>query len=848
MRRYARGLLLLAVAIVVPHSARNDETPRTSGDWTTQEWPMRGQNPNNLRMSRVEFENPGAPTCNCRIGSITLCNQLPVRFCLSFQQYSTCDAGASMAWDGAFGGPATEYVPQADMQNRGFGWMFSLQGTSADVWELATGRFAGSAQMPCAMGGTPSIFVDDDEAWLACASWGRCGRFYLINFELTPTRVVQVGNTTTITNPTAAFRQSLSMELANDRRIVTHPVCPGSGLLNWFLVDEERKDCTKCASNVYRIAFNFDNRVLQETWRVPLQIGSGLNKPLPKGQAPPPAQEVYFATTAPVVRGDDLLVVGGRRINDDNSLSNESALFAFDPRTGAQYWVYKMFGRIIEPDPVILDNDVIIFGTDRGRVTALQHVRTSSGAATVTDTAAPTSQEQPFGGTGTGSGFGYAVRWETSDNSRLRDHPLPFNTPEAVAEVALYGPAVDRARRYAYFGGSDGRVHRFQINDGAVYSSRKLLNYFVGRWTLQGNASFFTTNERDGNGEPVIRTCAINSAPAISQNDLLFVKVGSRNMDSNINSSFLMVLSAPDLTCNPNLSDNPSALQVVPGQAVFRGGSVASWATPGVTTPPGSNVTVIENCRDNFLVPKVNGGFTAQLGTYTWDTSNDSCRIVNPEFGGVALGGWYVYQWIEAYQTHAIIMIDFLDNFGRQQLPGYFLKRNPSGDEQLFNLHVNEDIGGVGIAEGFVMATDRSGAVVAIPSNRRPSGGGGFGSSSGPPGYLYVTPYVSSSPTYSNPAPPDGGPALVYPNPFDPDKAVDGVLKILNLPAGAQVEIATLANERVLVLTAGAEYRVLWDGRNGAGQPVAAGPYYYTVTYPEPGRPPQTGRFLLIRR
>ncbi|MEK7766509.1 MAG: hypothetical protein AAB368_09745, partial [bacterium] len=192
----------------------------------------------------------------------------------------------------------------------------------------------------------------------------------------------------------------------------------------------------------------------------------------------------------------------------------------------------------------------------------------------------------------------------------------------------------------------------------------------------------------------------------------------------------------------------------------------------------------------------------------------------------------------------------YVDNPGNN----FHLTRNPSNDDKLYDTRLDEDVGGVSLAEGFVFATDRGGNLLAIPSSERPESfpidlGAIADPLEVPP---YTTPYTDAMPTYPNPFDPNPGPpgrrpVAVYPTPFDPASAAGGVMKFINLPEGTRVEISTLDNERVIALTA-SNYRVLWNGRNAAGQPVAAGTYYYRIVFAEPGRPVQTGRITLIRK
>jgi hypothetical protein len=106
-------------------------------------------------------------------------------------------------------------------------------------------------------------------------------------------------------------------------------------------------------------------------------------------------------------------------------------------------------------------------------------------------------------------------------------------------------------------------------------------------------------------------------------------------------------------------------------------------------------------------------------------------------------------------------------------------------------------------------------------------------------------PFPPPHPGTGDEIPPGLGPIVVYPNPFDPAKAVGHVAKFKNLPDGAYVELYTLAYERVRKL-APANHRAEWDGTNEAGQPVATGIYLYKIFLPG-NVPPMTGRLALIR-
>jgi hypothetical protein len=69
---------------------------------------------------------------------------------------------------------------------------------------------------------------------------------------------------------------------------------------------------------------------------------------------------------------------------------------------------------------------------------------------------------------------------------------------------------------------------------------------------------------------------------------------------------------------------------------------------------------------------------------------------------------------------------------------------------------------------------------------------------------------------------------VVYPNPFNPDTAVNGTLKIQGVPPGATVNLYTVSGELVHRETATGAL-IEWDGKTLNGRVVATGIYYYVV-------------------
>ena len=69
---------------------------------------------------------------------------------------------------------------------------------------------------------------------------------------------------------------------------------------------------------------------------------------------------------------------------------------------------------------------------------------------------------------------------------------------------------------------------------------------------------------------------------------------------------------------------------------------------------------------------------------------------------------------------------------------------------------------------------------------------------------------------------------VVYPIPFNPEKAVGGTLKFKGMPDGAKVSIYTVAGELAIELKEenGMAY---WDGKNASGIMVSIGSYVYVI-------------------
>lgn len=86
---------------------------------------------------------------------------------------------------------------------------------------------------------------------------------------------------------------------------------------------------------------------------------------------------------------------------------------------------------------------------------------------------------------------------------------------------------------------------------------------------------------------------------------------------------------------------------------------------------------------------------------------------------------------------------------------------------------------------------------------------------------------------------------VVFPNPFNPDKAVNNKLKFLNVIPGSTIIITTLSGEYVTAKSA-SMIREEWDGKNSGNKPVSPGIYYYIIKNPANGVV-HVGKIFVVR-
>ncbi len=81
---------------------------------------------------------------------------------------------------------------------------------------------------------------------------------------------------------------------------------------------------------------------------------------------------------------------------------------------------------------------------------------------------------------------------------------------------------------------------------------------------------------------------------------------------------------------------------------------------------------------------------------------------------------------------------------------------------------------------------------------------------------------------YSQPKTISVGNVEIYPNPFNPETAVDGVMKFANMPGQSVITIYTLTGEIVMNFYSKNSV-VTWNGKNTNSRPVSPGVYYYVI-------------------
>ena len=89
---------------------------------------------------------------------------------------------------------------------------------------------------------------------------------------------------------------------------------------------------------------------------------------------------------------------------------------------------------------------------------------------------------------------------------------------------------------------------------------------------------------------------------------------------------------------------------------------------------------------------------------------------------------------------------------------------------------------------------------------------------------------------------------IAYPNPYRPGTAVDGKLKIINLPIDCTATIYNIAGEKIREIKEsdlGNLGWIDWDGKNDSSEPVARGVYLYVIIASDGSK--KIGKFGMIK-
>ena len=85
---------------------------------------------------------------------------------------------------------------------------------------------------------------------------------------------------------------------------------------------------------------------------------------------------------------------------------------------------------------------------------------------------------------------------------------------------------------------------------------------------------------------------------------------------------------------------------------------------------------------------------------------------------------------------------------------------------------------------------------------------------------------------------------VIYPNPYNPDTAVNGTLKFLNLKPGTLIQLFTVSGETVCNITT-KTVLTQWKGINMFGNKISPGIYFYMIKTSDDKR--YTGKIYVIK-
>jgi uncharacterized repeat protein (TIGR01451 family) len=90
------------------------------------------------------------------------------------------------------------------------------------------------------------------------------------------------------------------------------------------------------------------------------------------------------------------------------------------------------------------------------------------------------------------------------------------------------------------------------------------------------------------------------------------------------------------------------------------------------------------------------------------------------------------------------------------------------------------------------------------------------------------------------------GKVVVYPDPYNPNRAFGGTLKFENVVPGTSIQIYTVSGELVDSIETN-DIIAYWNGKNRYGDKVSAGIYYFVLTNPDSGSHMQGKIFLIYQ-
>lgn len=530
--------LMLCLVMMTAANVRSDESAaRTDPQygWQTQDWPMRGQNTMGEKHITTPFTNGPVPASSPSFGAPWK-YKLPTHFIPG-----TFPPGVYGPLGSLFEGPAATVA---------------LPATSGQGPQGVLVAFADSGVVLTGPIGTTSVF------WYGFTPF--CGPYIGTPILIPDATITRVGQTTSgdlhviglgsecpalvhmkFTYVTCSGKCSFPNPVINltPEQSIFHQSLQGSNVFKNapardgdVIYYASNNKCRFCGTHAPGTLYATSWRTLADIWTVPLQTGSGLTVPVPKGQPPPPAAEMFHATSGVAVNAD-LAVVGVEKYDSSDDATEGYALLAYNTKDGTQRWIYRVDAQV-QPDPVVT-KDFVIFGTANGRAYCLKHDAANKGVD--------------------GS-----LNWQVASENRLRYAPFPVSQGQVFSDTKLIGPALDGNETFAYFSGSDGAVHRFAVQSGEVVSTPPLLTY----WDYSV----------DGNGAARYRPCPISTPPAICRNQCLAVEVFTQRYTSDVsqffsyaNGAYVCILPLPSMawTATPKISNFLSSMRVDATSGVF---------------------------------------------------------------------------------------------------------------------------------------------------------------------------------------------------------------------------------------------------------------------------------------